>query len=306
MVHDADRVDPAVYAELPQNEQIKLAGEWLEVGKQWLALHEGPLVTVDPTPIVEFRTWLLQALKALPITRNGGPPEARRDINELLRRSERTIGVVIRRAQHAGFILTARQIKEYSASVAHGGPRERKPAPGDYMSSDLLYGSGNSKGLLQLTDGVTDRQFNDAIALAREEGNLARTNIFRKLHDRRLSVDSTRYRELRITELAESSHTADQIAEIMGLRVEGVRRIANRIGVSFADIGKTRREVDHTRIVRETVIGLEGTVLALRMLDLAQVEDLSEIEYWVTSLDDSLRSLGRFHRELKEMNNHGH
>jgi len=216
---------------------------------------------------------------------------------------------VIRRAQHAGFILTAKQIKKYSASVAHGGPRERKPSPGDYLSSDLLYGSGNSKGLLQLTDGVTDRQFNEALKLARAENNMTRTNVFRKLHDRQLSMDSKAYRELRITELAESSHTAHQIAEIMDLSVEGVRRIANRIGVLTADhaVGKTRQGVDHDRIIRETVIGLEGTVLALRMLDLTQVTKTdSEIEYWVTSLDESLRSLDRFRKELKEMNNNGH
>ena len=60
------------------------------------------------------------------------------------------------------------------------------------------------------------------------------------------------------------------------------------------------RHHDSNRIVEQTVIGLEGYVLAVDLLDLEQI-DRSQVAGWSRSLSASLQSLNRLSRQLKEL-----
>lgn len=94
---------------------------------------------------------------------------------EVVRRAERGIGVCIRRGQAEGKIRKPGDV---------GGNRRRAeavrvqllPSPYQFVSK---YDLGN--GIYEMTDGVTDEQFDEAIRQAKAEGNLSRANVIRKL-----------------------------------------------------------------------------------------------------------------------------
>jgi hypothetical protein len=67
--------------------------------------------------------------------------------------------------------------------------------------------------------------------------------------------------------------------------------------------GRTRR-IDPARIINEIVMSLEGTRISLGLLDdPASFESLSrdDLTYWTSSLTESIQSLNRFNRKLKEL-----
>jgi len=106
--------------------------------------------------------------------------------------------------------------------------------------------------------------------------------------------------------LSAEGHTLDQIAEKLGVRrnslAEWVRQNALPRPPAEGSVARTRR-LDNDRIVNETVLGLEGTVVALKLAgnlaDAGLNPDL--IEGWVTSMNASMTALTRFHKQLKEM-----
>ena len=112
------------------------------------------------------------------------------DATEFVRRAERGLGVAIREGQDRGEILKKGE---------GGGPRSNytrqgKPvcisssteeqdvrlAPTDFCGKTELHGKTGQEGIYAMTDGVTDEQFEEAIAEARSEGNLSRANVARK------------------------------------------------------------------------------------------------------------------------------
>jgi ParB family chromosome partitioning protein len=123
---------------------------------------------------------------------------------------------------------------------------------------------------------------------------------------RNKSREAVEERRAQIRELAERGYSSSQIAAKLGYASpDTLRAAAKTAGIEIpADkvMGRTRKKVDQNRLISETVYGLEGTVMALEFLDVTQIEDLSEIEYWVTSISSSLRDLNRLLlKPLKEM-----
>lgn len=116
---------------------------------------------------------------------------------------------------------------------------------------------------------------------------------------------AARQREERVREMAERGYTSRQIAAELGVStVSTVADIAKRIGVEIhADkvVGKTRRH-DSNRIVTETVIALEAAAMAVELVE-ADALDLDQVETWASSLSNSLRSLNRLAKQLKEKAN---
>lgn len=105
----------------------------------------------------------------------------------------------------------------------------------------------------------------------------------------------------RIQELADSGHSSDDIGEDLKLRPAYVRGLAREASIEIpADkaMGRTRRNLDHDRIVEETVTTLAGLAAGLRLLNLDRVAVRSE---WTESLSDSLREIHRLHRALREV-----
>ncbi|MCA1572563.1 MAG: hypothetical protein LC798_20140 [Chloroflexi bacterium] len=92
---------------------------------------------------------------------------------EIVRRAERGIGVAIRRGQEEGTIR------------GHGGKftqgEVEPPSPSEYATRSELHGNGQYPGLYDVTDDVTDEQFEEAITKAKDEKNLSRANVVRKV-----------------------------------------------------------------------------------------------------------------------------
>lgn len=116
---------------------------------------------------------------------------------------------------------------------------------------------------------------------------------------------SSRAREARVAkarEMAAEGHTSRQIADALGLSLHNFGKWKSDNGVEVpADVvvGKTRA-IDPNRIVSETVSALEGLAMGVDLISVADL-DASQAEAWATSLSNSLRSLNRLTKQLKEM-----
>lgn len=235
---------------------------------------------------------------------------------EVVRRAERGIGVAIRRGQQNGQIR--RRGDRGGRAEANGDDNtilDAKPGPADYASTGEL--RGNGAGIYQLTDGVSDADFEDALSEAKGEGNLARANVARKLRQRRADPAGSgaqvpdpadrspeaaaRRREL-IGELAVTGMTSAQIGDRLGISAGRVRQVAREHGITIqadAVVGRARR-LDSNRIVRETVHSLEGMVMAVELADPAALDPPAAGE-WAASMSRSLRTLSKFVRQMKEV-----
>lgn len=237
---------------------------------------------------------------------------------EIVRRAERGIGLAIRLGQAAGEITRKgdHQGNQHASGRVHHGDSS-KPVPASFASRGELYGNGGGAGIYHLADGVSDGDFEDAVAEARAEENLSRANVARKIRQRtapasrdngdqipgpadRSSQAAARRVEL-IRRQADDGSTSRQIAGLLGIRDDVVRQIARDHKISIrADeaVGRTRR-LDSNRIVRETAHALEGLATGAGLVSPAEL-DKTQIPGWAGSLTASLRALNRLARTLKE------
>ena len=111
-----------------------------------------------------------------------------------------------------------------------------------------------------------------------------------------------RRREEAVRYLAETGHTAGQIAAKVGIGAEAVRQIAKRIGIELHAnkvVGRSRRH-KADRIASETAIALDGLVSAVGLI--AYDELTAEVATeWATSVECSLKVLSQFSKQLKEV-----
>ena len=234
---------------------------------------------------------------------------------EIVRRAERGIGVAIRRGQAAGQI---RRRGEHGGARTAGngaGNTISKPGPGDFASPMEL--RGNGAGIYHLTDGVSDEDFEEAVAAARAEQDLSRANVVRKIRQRRSpappgpggqfpgadstsAVAGTASRDL-IAHHAAAGMSSQQIGDRLGIGVHQVRDIASEHGIVIpADVvvGRTRRP-GANRIVRQTAHALEGLAMSVQLADPADL-DPTETAEWTASLARSIRVLSQFLAQMRK------
>lgn len=236
--------------------------------------------------------------------------DAQLSATEIVRRAERGIGVAIRKGQEAGEIRRKGRPDE----IDNGSTNSSQSSPGDYAG----YGQARAD-IYAMTDGVSDEVFEEALAEAKAEGNLSRTNVAGKTRGKTQGKarkgppsewipepgdnhgEAPVQRRRLIRAWAEQGYSSRQMSKRLGMRDDGIRKIAREMGVEItADqiVGGTHRH-DSSRIVRETVHSLEGLVMGLELVDLDQL-DQAEAAEWVDSLTDSTRKLNRFVRQLRE------
>lgn len=100
------------------------------------------------------------------------------DAAEFVRRAERGLGVGIREGQANGTIETTSEGRQRGPHVRDGDDLlgdAKKVKPTDLATADEL-----ARGIYPMTDNVPDAQFEEAIAEAKDEGNLSRANVARK------------------------------------------------------------------------------------------------------------------------------
>lgn len=121
--------------------------------------------------------------------------------------------------------------------------------------------------------------------------------------EQKRTTQQTQDRAAKAREMAARGATSRQIAEAIGIAVESMADFRKRHNIEVpadAVVGKSRR-IDSNRVVAQTVIALEADVMSIDLVKFDEL-DRSQIEGWVTSLSSSLRSLTKFHKQLKEMN----
>jgi len=275
-----------------------------ERARSWLAvvLEEG-----DIDAIVECKSQA-EAIRVYTMSRQLGK-EARLAATEIVRRAERGIGQAIRRGQEEGSIR-----RQGQSRIGQRQHQTLVASPTDFATHGELIGS-RGDGIYDMTDGVTDEQFEDAIARARAEQDLSRANTVRKIRSQhapggsdwipaasdRGTAAAVRRREL-IAEMAAENYSSRQISERLGTLDGTIRKIARTAGIAIpadAVIANTRG-LDSNRIVRETVHSLEGLAMGAQLVEAAAL-DPSQADGWATSLAESIRVLNRLIRTLKEI-----
>lgn len=125
------------------------------------------------------------------------------DAQVLQRRAERALGVAIRAGQAVGTIRGGsnggdrRSVADASTEIG---------SPYDFAKHTELYGDGKAggNGILTMADSGSNAEFDEAVTEAREEGNVSRANVVRKLKQVTVRAEASN--------VASESHRADMLA----------------------------------------------------------------------------------------------
>jgi hypothetical protein len=170
---------------------------------------------------------------------------------ELVRRAERRIDQLVQEGKEHGDFSGPGRPQEKNGTrgsqLSRRSPRELIP-PGKAGAEIRLLGRDSS-----------DEQFEDAVAEAREEQNLSRANVARKLK--------------------RSSDTAP-----------------NRSGKRSAWHYRTHH-LDSTRIFREMAIALDALATNTALVEVTSL-DPEVVDHWADSVKQSLSTLNRFTKEV--------
>ena len=297
-------------AELAPADRAAMVTHALVESKAWLGVATKG---TDPTPIAEFKAW---AATVAEMTRQKGlASEIQADALEMVRRAERGIGQAVRNGQDAGEIGVPHQTNYRPSHDV----RDRDIVTPKAATRDFFSHNNEMTEVYAMTDGVSDEQFDAAIDEARGEGNLSRANVVRKVAPKAPAsttakansksgvaipmVTRTERADL-IEELAAKGSASAQIARHVGVSEETVRRIARDYSIDIpADrVLRGTHRIDTLRVVRETVIALEGHAMTVDLVspDTLAEADPSEVTQWLASLDQSIRALRSLRTKISE------
>lgn len=100
--------------------------------------------------------------------------------------------------------------------------------------------------------------------------------------------------------MAAEGYTSRQIADAIGVGMEGMPDFRKRHGLekpaADAVIGRSRLH-DSNRIMSETVASLEGLCIGIDLINFDDIET-ADLDYWVSSLSDSIKALQSLRRTL--------
>lgn len=176
-----DRLDKA-------SQELAVTG-MLDQAKQWL---DRAMEATNPArEVAEFRAFVATVAEAAKQKKLSEGIQL--ESAEMVRRSERALGVAIRKGQNAGEILP-----DKVSAARPGQHRVNNAMLRDYVGRDEW--RGNGAGIKQLTDEVTDEQFEEALTDAKFEENMSRANVVRhvkqiKDRDERVALSAAAHRE---------------------------------------------------------------------------------------------------------------
>lgn len=261
-----------------------------ERAKEWLAqaLEHG-----DIDGIVELKSQA-EAIRTYTVQKQLGK-DAELSAAEIVRRAERGIGLAIRKGQEAGNVRRRGE--------GGGDPRYVDPAPHrNKMSPKDYFNGGSEESDVYAVAAASEDTFEAALSEAKDERNLSRSNVVRKVAQTRIArgEGEGESKVAKARRMAGEGYTSRQIGDSIGIKDMGDFRYRHGIDVpADAAVGKTRRH-DSNRIVSETVTTCEALVIGIQLVELADL-DAERVADWATSLSDSLRSLNRLSKQLKEM-----
>jgi len=173
----------------PQDREIavtKMLGE----ARSWLA-HA--MEATQPQTVSEFRAWVAtvaETTRQLNLSK-----EIQLDALEMVRRAERGVGVAIRAGQERGEIRSLDDARQHGVNSRDLVAADNKVSPADAAGLDQSVLSD----YYDLTDEISDEQFDSAVTEAKDDGNLSRANVVRKLKGEPAKSKSQRHQLLRGT-----------------------------------------------------------------------------------------------------------
>lgn len=162
--------------------------------------------------------------------------DLRLDALELTRRAERKLGIGIREGQSRGEIMTKQR------------PDTAIYSPKDF--SDEPFGNG---GIYSLVDGVTDKNFEEALAEGKAEKKLSRANIAAKCQAKREDV-------VEVNEMA-------VLTNAMPERFRALVLLMFWCGMTFPEVSELRRgdiDLDGAEIRVRRTVSRSGAVVTLK------------------------------------------
>lgn len=290
----------------PQAREVAITGYLVDARERLdLALRE-----TGPETVANFRAEM--ATVAEMSKRLGVSKEIQEDAVEMVRRSEFALGKSIRAGQERGEVETLTDARSRAGAIGRGNHRDEntvmKTPLSEIAGRDELM--GNRAGIYHLTDGVTEEEFDEALDRAKDEHNLSRANVVRKVQDVKSGAEVQQAKWARVAEMAERGYTSPQIAREVGMSEGGLKHGAKREGIDIrADriVGNVRR-LDMRRVVSQTVADLEaiavtsGSLITTDGLLAARI-DPEEIQTWVDSLNQSLTGLRKATNQIAKAGN---
>lgn len=287
-------------AVLPAESRDAAVTQYLASARDWLARA---VQETGPEQIAAVKAEVATAAEA---TRQLNlSKEIQEDAQEMVRRAEYALGKAIRKGQEEGTIRTRgehefRGNQHTSAGEVQNPDNSTKARPTDFASMNELSGdSGN--GIYALADDVSDDEFDAALTEARDEHNLSRANVVRKVQSKKSKDDRSIDRLDRIVSMAEEGYSSRQIAKELGHTPEWIRQLARDYDIPIpADklTGK-RRHIDPNRIVAQMVLDVAATSAGLDLVEFPAL-DRDQIAEWANSLRTSLRALSKFASRLEK------
>jgi len=275
-----DTLDPAA-REVAVTSMLDQSRQWLERAKE---------STVPAQDVAEFKAFVATVAEAAKQKKLS--EEIQLDAVEMVRRSERALGIAVRQGQEAGEIAKP------------GGDQRRGPtASVDAVAISPKSFFGTRKeydDTYAMTDLASDEQFETALESAKGEGNLSRANVVRKVAEISTFREKQSDKWGTVTELAAQGFTSPQIAKTVGMTEEGLRAAARKKGIAFPADKLTTGRIDPLYVIEQIVLGLEVTQSSL---DLVSFEDVTpqQASEWLERLTDPMRAIKRMQTALKEI-----
>lgn len=290
--------DVALLDSLPKEQQELAVTMMLDQSKQWL---DRAMEATNPArEVSEFKAFVATVAEAS--RQKKLSEDIQEDAVEMVRRAERALGVAIRKGQEAGEIETPLEAKSRAGNTRqHGvGYTPLKDRPTDFAKHHEL--SNSQGGIYDMSDGVTDEQFEDALAEARAEGNQSRANVVRKIKEAPSFAQSQSEKWQMVADLANDRYTSAQIAKRVGMSEKHVRSGGAKRGITFpADevLGKTKR-INGLDVLERIVASIEADESVLGLVEFESItpEQAAELLQRLTS---PLRAINRMKNRLKEI-----
>lgn len=169
---------------------------------------------------------------------------------EIVRRCERRIGQLVREGQEEGLI---RRQGQAAAPRNQHGPAVRPRGAEQQSPSEVFSNHKEAADSYAMTDGVSDETYNQAVQEAREEGNLSRANVVRKVkgerseparsewHHKKRHIDSNRIIERFAAEL-DAATTGLDLIDPSAIDVEHKMQCVQSIQNSIRTIQREMRK----------------------------------------------------------------
>lgn len=267
-----DYSDPAAFVELA----LTRAKEWLVE-----AIEHG-----DIAGIIELKSQA-EAIRVYTTQKQIGK-DAELNAAEVVRRAERGLGLAVRKGQAEGIV---------AGRDAGWRARDDQSSNTTLISTSSVFAHSDERSdVYDMTDGIGEVQFEEALADAREEANMSRSNVIRKIRG-----DGVNDKIKVARKLAVRGNTVQQIASHLGYTRQGMFDFLKRhdIDVPAERVVANTRNLNSTRIVDAAVGSVNGIGMLFDQIVYADLPP-ENVQGWLDILNESIRSLTTLRNRLKE------